>query len=236
MTPGRSGTADLCSHVHTRREAVWTLWRAIQRPCRAFVDQRGDEHGENVIDEQGASWGRLDEADHLELERFRVGLLRGHKWPLTRQERRWLRIFREMGRQFSQLTEDESFAVSLEALARCFRMGRPWAMDRYYVRRACRNAHIDYLRAEPKQERMVQLTYKHEAVDRHGVAEVRLDMDAAVRKMDPELATVIRLLGTNHQRKDIAVELKVSPSTASRRIRQAQTQLRASLGHAYRAA
>src|SRR5689334_19917151 len=72
-------------------------------------------------------------------------LLDGEHSSLSSLERRWFSVFRAVASQYYRaLPEDQSFQISFDALRRCFR--RKNARYRNYLLRACRNAHIDYLR------------------------------------------------------------------------------------------
>jgi len=75
------------------------------------------------------------------------GRLAGKIVELTKAERTWLRIFQRTAQQFRWLSEEESFCLSFEALASCYRKGKDQHAG--YLRRACRNRHLNFARMKP---------------------------------------------------------------------------------------
>src|SRR6202042_296671 len=72
-------------------------------------------------------------------------LLQGKQPQLSLLERMWVAAFRVTASRFDDLTADESFAVSFNALARCYDKQKAWCY--HYVLRACLHAHRDHLRS-----------------------------------------------------------------------------------------
>ena len=179
------------------------------------------------------SWPKLP--DVLKVFHTKLYALANGRWPpLSSTERLWFRAFEVVASRFYQLTRDESFALSFEALCRCY--ARKTARSFKYVRRACIDAHLDYLGRTRCMMR--RLPSDHAGPDPWSGVDARLDLEDALARMGRQyhtyaLAIQLRRQGCTYA--EIADQLGVAIKCAERITRRAEQCLRQFLGAAYAA-
>jgi DNA-directed RNA polymerase specialized sigma24 family protein len=128
--------------------------------------------------------------------------------------------------RFIALTLEESFALSFDALRRCFDAQN--AGYYRYLTRSCTNSHLDFLGQSMRRHR----TLTHDALyeeNWRGIDD-RLDLEAALQRLDERSRKVmtLRLRGTRIE--DIAAEVGLSKRHTLRLLQEAERRLNHYLG------
>jgi len=150
--------------------------------------------------------------------------------PLSKMERMWLRVFKDMAVQFAvQLMQRESFALSFDALQKCYE--RQMAGCYGYLRRTCTTTHLDYLgkQVRPHNPLLRDPDFK---VNWKGIDD-RMDLEDALRglgRRNPMCEKVMRIRLRGVRMEEIASEVSLSERHTIRLLQQAQRHLQDRLG------
>jgi DNA-directed RNA polymerase specialized sigma24 family protein len=214
-----------------------TLEEARRESRRRFPPRRSDQ--DDVPPRLGPPLPRRpglplpDPYDPLKVFHQKLGVvLTGGDPDLAESEKMWLRAFRETRHYWGgQLTLDESFGLSLEALWRCRSKGKEGHYS--YVLKACVNAHRNHLRMLRRQAKSeaayAEIYAEPEAPDPRAAADDRLDLKDALERVgeaNPTLERAIRLRLKGHSFAQIGEALGVGEKRAKRLVMKASRELR----------
>jgi DNA-directed RNA polymerase specialized sigma24 family protein len=157
-------------------------------------------------------------------------ILADRRVSLSDLQRLWLLVFNTVAVEYKfLLTADDSFALSFDALCRCYK--KRTAGNHSYILRACRNVHVDWIRGENRRHRRKA----RESAYEEPWAEIdnRIDLEDAVGRMGrehPLHEQVVRLRWRGEDNHDIAEHLDLGERQVRRVLRQGESWLRHALG------